>query len=223
MDEPKLLKEILAEAMDAKNYTPEKIAETTGVPIRYIHLLLSDTSEGLPPAPYTRGYLGKIASAIDIDAHTLYRTYAREVKPKRSGETDTLPKNRFAIQHIKRSTIIAGVMTIFLLIYVLTNISKVIRSPDITLTNPRNEITTTNTPTIIIEGTINDRNDIVTLGNEQLFVNEYNEFKKEIALEVGTNTITVTAAHFLGRKSEKTIQIIYMVPTATTTEEKKSH
>ncbi len=221
MEEPKLLKEIISEAMSFKEMQTEDIAKETGVPERFIIGFIDGNYKILPAAPYTRGYLNKVCKILELDQSEIWRTYERESSPKKSGINDTLPMNRFAIKTAGKKIPLLIPIIIVVAIYLLINGNKLIATPNITISEPLKELTTAYTPSVIIKGRVDNPKDIVSINGASIYVDEFGEFKKEFFLDQGNNTFDIVAEKFLGRSSKKTVQVIYETPEETETQTSK--
>ena len=69
------LKDLLKEHMELKGLNIKKISDSTGIPERYMEALVEGKNKNLPPAPYVRGYINKLAVVLDFDKETIWRLY----------------------------------------------------------------------------------------------------------------------------------------------------
>lgn len=209
MDQPKLLKEALSEALEQKGMNREKLAQATGVPDRFIEALTDGETTELPAAPYVRGYLKKIGTALELDADELWRMHERESAPKQSGAADLLPKNRFAIAPTNKLIVGAIVLGIAALLYAALGTGKLVGMPRLSATNPASETSTAIAPSATIEGTLGNADDTLTINGEAVYVDENGAFKKTFPLEAGLNNFDITAKRFLGKTVTVTRQVVY--------------
>ena len=196
----KLLKDIIGEALDHEGWHARKLAEATGISENYIRLFLDGNLQKLPPAPYVKGYLNKIAVVLELDKDDLWQTYKDETgNAAFSGPDDRLPTNRFAIQSVSNKIIIFGALGILIIIYLGWNIDKMIGLPNLKITLPSADTSTVTAPTISIEGQT-DYSSKLTINGEQIYLDKDGSFVKEISLEEGLNSIEIIAKKFLGRE-----------------------
>ncbi|MBU6142197.1 helix-turn-helix domain-containing protein [Patescibacteria group bacterium] len=209
------LKTLLAEALELRNVDHEKLAQLTGISERYIWAIQNVELEKLPPAPYVRGYLKKIAEVLHLDHDEIWDLYRKELAHKTSGRYDTLPENRFAIRRISRTQIFWGVTGVLLAAYLLVNVGNLLGTPNLRITNPAQVITTTSDSHIVVSGTL-DRQDKLTINGTEVFIDTNGVFSKDLPLQPGLNDITFAAQRFLGRQISVTRQVI-STATGTTT------
>jgi len=77
-ERPRTFSAIIIDALRARGLTVEKLATTTGISERFISGLLDESFEALPPAPYTRGYILKIAEVLGLEGAVLWKEYVRD-------------------------------------------------------------------------------------------------------------------------------------------------
>jgi len=204
-------RDFLQEYIDIKGFSTKKLCDATGIPERYLEALLESNNDALPPAPYVRGYIGKLADVLDFNKEEMWRLYKKEAAFLSSGAQDRLPGNRFAIKRINKRSVIAGVCGILLLTYVGTNFNKLLGAPQLEITYPTTNNLIVHQPTVSIEGKTSSDNKL-TINDEELFVDDDGRFKKEFNLDPGLNALTIVSKKFLGREKEIIKKIIYEPP-----------
>jgi cytoskeletal protein RodZ len=207
--------EVFADAVRIKGYSLEKLASLSGVSERFLRILAEGQYEKLPSAPYMRGYLLKIAEILEVDGNSLWAEYEVAIEPRRSGEKDTLPQNRFRTWQIHRGTIFAIVGGLAVLIILLWRLPW-FQSPSLNVLGKDGEVVATSTWTI--RG-LADREQAVSINGEITSVREDGTFEKELKLQPGFNTFTVLGIYPLGREEKVVRQIFY---NASTTENSTS-
>ena len=220
MEESRQLKEILAEAIDDKNFGVKKLSETTGIHERHIKLFLEGELSKLPPAPYVRGYLTKISQTLGLDRDELFRIYKNEVENQKtsSGPADRLPSNRFAIKSRGKTFIFLTVLVLAVVTYLIWNANKLIGAPYLEVTLPDRETITTDQSSVVIEGKTDFSNKL-TINGEQIYLEKDGHFQKEYDLQEGLNNFEIIAKKFLGRDA----RIVKKVIMQTAVEEIKSN
>lgn len=210
MEEQKLFKDILSEAIETSGISFDKLSNLTNVPERFISALIDADYSILPAAPYTKGYIKKIADTLNIDHGELWRAYERENKPLSSGEKDYLPKNRFLMRtRIDNKILTMIIGAIILVSYIGINASALIGMPELIISTPENPVSASAQELLIIRGKIGNIKDTVTVNGAGLDVNEYGEFEKEFRLNPGINDFEISAKRFLGRTMTESRQVIY--------------
>lgn len=208
MDQPKLIKEQLSEALEQKGLNREKLASLTGIPDRFLDAFLEGGAE-LPAAPYVRGYLKKIANALDLDAEELWRMHEREFPTRRAGETDMLPGNRFAIQSANKAVIAIVAVAVLALAYAGMNSDRFLGTPSLTVKNPETETSTVTSASVTVDGVLGNPNDALTINGEAVYVDENGIFKKTFPLDEGLNNFDIVAKRFLGKTINVTRKVVY--------------
>ncbi len=213
-------RDFLQEYIDIKGFSTKKLCDATGIPERYLEALLEGNNDALPPAPYIRGYIGKLANVLDFNKEEMWRLYKKEIAFLSSGANDHLPGNRFAIKKINKRSVITGACGILLLIYVSINFNKLLGAPQLEIIYPTTNNLIIHQPLISIEGKAGTDNKL-TINEEELLVDDDGRFKKELNLDPGINTITIVSKKFLGREKKVTKKIIYEPPRKIKTNNKE--
>ena len=210
MDEPRLFKDILAEAVEASEISVDKIIGATGVPERFIMALIEGNYQFLPAAPYTKGYIKKIAGVLGVKPDELWVAFERESRPMRSGAGDALPRNRFLMSvNFNNRKLAIYLAIIAVVIYAGINAKRLIGAPGLSIISPTEPVTRTAEGLALIRGRVENPQDIVTINGSAIYVDEFGEFQKEFTLDPGLNNFDVAAKRFLGRGKLESRQIIY--------------
>lgn len=207
------LKDLLREHIELKGLNTKKAADLTGIPERYIEMMLQGNTEKLPPAPYVQGYIGKLANILDFDKETMWRLYQKESLLSRSGNDDRLPDNRFAARRLGRSWLIGGSIMALLAAYFSYSAYGAFAPPELEITVPEAETSTVAQQTIIVQGKTSPAY-TMTLNGGELYVSPEGVFQKEFELGEGLNILEFSAKKFLGGESRVTRTIIYSPPEA---------
>lgn len=212
MEEPKRFSDILRDAMDARDFNSEKLAAATGVSEQFIRALIENTPHNVPPSTYARGYVNKIAKTLDAKPEELWGAYAREYNPKSSGALDLLPQNRFALTAIDKRWLVGGVVGIIVVVYIATNLNRLQGVPRLTITNPIEPSATSQAPSIVIKGMVENSADTLTINDVGVVIPNDGFFEHEFILDPGVNMFVVTAKRFLGKSISETLQVNYEPP-----------
>lgn len=211
----KSLSETLVEAMKMKGLTVEKLSLSTGVSDRILELLLAERFDDLPPAPYVRGYLLKIAEALGQDGAALwdaYGKYHREIR--RAGFHDTLPENRFALPRVSRRFVVGVVLALLIAGFVVSRFIWGAQTFVFEVNVP--EGATTATSTYALAGRVR-AGDQLTVNGVPLTLNSDGSFEYPWDLTPGFTTLTFTVRRPPEGEREFVRQIFYEVPTTTST------
>ena len=217
--EERTISQILQEHLDLKGLSSERVVQMSGIPDRYIKALIEGDAKRLPAAPYVHAYLKRLAIILDASSDDLIRIYDKEAIPPRSGITDALPQNRFAIEHpvklMNKKMIIIAAIALALLIYLSWGASRLFGIPDLTVTSPAGDMVS-NQATMILRGIVS-KGDMLTINNNEIIIQKDGGFEKEYPLDLGLNTIEFRAKRFLGKTIIVTRRILYEPQISTTT------
>src|SRR5690606_28490997 len=115
MTDIRSFKDILKDELKERGMSMQQLAEMTEISPKYLQALVDSDTEHLPPAPYIRGYLEKIATVLEVDFSVLWNYYANDQGIQKSGAYDMLPQNRFAIKPFNKvALIITGAVIVLL-------------------------------------------------------------------------------------------------------------
>lgn len=203
------LSAVLEERARAKGTSSAQIAQGADIPERYCAALFSGEHHKLPPPPYVRGYLWKIAVLLDLDGEALWQAYLKENPGmKTSGAQDKLPQNRFAIQRITRKSAVFILLAAFVILYGVYFADQTLRAPHISVASPASAITVTSASSIELRGSIGLGNKLVING-EEIPASRTGAFSKTISLSPGMNSVIFRVSRFLGGEKTVVRQIIY--------------
>ena len=201
----------LSEVIGDKGLTVEKLAESSDIPIHYLNALLEGEFEKLPPDPYVRGYLLRVADVLGIDNKVLWQVYKKESLSgltKTSGSQDRLPVNRFAPRYVSKISIIIALLLIIGVILIVQNLGNFLGTPQIEITSPVADNFIVNSSSIRIMGQVNHR-DKLLINNEEILVGDDDFFAKTFPLDEGVNTFEFRVKRFLGKEIKVVKQVIY--------------
>jgi cytoskeletal protein RodZ len=208
MNEKNKLPKIITELMAAQEIDLEKLAYLTDIPLRFLIALQNGDLNNLPGFPYTRGYLIKIAAALNTEPEPLLRGYKELVQSSgTSKENDKLPGNRFVGKPVNKNLIGLVLITAVFLIFIISRFDAILGIPTLTLSIP-NSTLITKSEALKISGKINP-GDILTLNKETVYADADGNFESEINLNPGLNTLEFEVKKFLGRNAKFTRQVFY--------------
>lgn len=207
-EKEKNFQEIFNEAIKTRGFNLNKIAEETGVPIRHLTAISAGDFKKLPPAPYVRGYLLKIAEVLGIDGDELWHFYKEENLIKRSGEGDAFPVNRFALKSLNKKKIFIGIILFFGIIYLIFRIDDLLGIPDIKISIPEGNSVIVHNQFIKLTGYVSHK-DKLMINNEEIFTELNGHFEKDFQLQEGANAVEFRVKRFLGKEIKVVKEIIY--------------
>ncbi len=208
------LRELLLDAMEAKGFAPDRLCALTGIPANYLEALLKEKRGYLPPFPYIRGHLLKIAEVLELDSANFIALYRAESISTMSGASDHLPGNRFNLPR-RSGRIISVVSGLIVILALVVWGSGFLSKPYLNLLNPPSGDAVFVSPTSVIElkGRI-DSGDALTVNGQPVAVDETGSFTTEYQLQPELNVLTFNVKRFLGRQLIVTRQV-YLTVTST--------
>jgi len=207
------LKDILLDAIELKGISPQRLHQATEVPERYIDLLLNEEYAKLPAAPYTRGYILKIAATLGLNGDELWELYQKETAIKSSGKHDKLPSNRFALASLKKRWLILGVIGAVLIGYLILNAGKVLGRPSLIIYTPEEATMVSAESVAFLSGKIDPDNKL-RINGEEISVGKNGEFSQSYSLEEGVNTFEIVTTKLLGKETRVVKRIVYQPEAA---------
>lgn len=194
------------ETLKQNGATLKDIATTTGIAIKHLEALSHGRYEDLPATPYLHGYLVKLGDVLDFDAEEWWTRIKTEAGLHRSGEEDTLPKNRF-VRKISFSPWLVG-GTLVVLVFFVLRFPYIIGTPELVIAFPNEETTKVYESNTRIVGTAQNT-DALYVNGERISLRANGAWDKELLLQPGLNTIEIRAKKFLGRETRVLRQFLY--------------
>ena len=207
------ISEIIIGRMRARGWDIEKLSQITGVSERYLANLASGEFKKLPALPYVRGYLSRMAEALDLDQELLWQSFLEESGARRefrAGLNDEMPKNRFRRGTFWYKAIIFFVLAVFAGSFLFFRFFM-IDDPKFLFFSPSEDGARAAAEIITVQGKIDPRYKLVFDG-EQILLDETGRFEKEITLDSGLNTLVFRAKRILGKEHNFTRQVFYEKP-----------
>lgn len=206
--------DFMREQMRAKGVTPQGLAQETEITPAYIKALLEGDADNLPPAPYVRGYIKKIAQVLEIDADTFWEEYEKGSSMQRSGDKDILPTNRYATRTTNTKGLLITIAVLVVFAWAAPQVANFFGKPSLTLTSPTQETIVVTERSYVLQGTIKRADDKILINAEEISVQEDGSFSKEVSLQEGRNVYQIVAKRFLGRQTSITRTIVYQKTNA---------
>ncbi len=201
--------EFLSEEMAVKGFSAEKLAHATNIPERYISAILKKDFYKLPAGVYARGYIFKIAQALNGNGDELWNLYKKEAGEtlRTSGKADKLPVNRFAVKKINKKTVAVIVIAVIVIAYLLFRANDLVGLPTLKLTANIDDAVVFQSP-LTINGKVEPR-DIIAVNGENIAVGDDGSFEKEVPLQPGINAIEFKVKRLLGKEITEVKRVTY--------------
>ncbi len=195
------------------------LALRIGIPSKYVKKIEAGEWLEMPPGVYARGFLKKYAKAVGLDESEVAQRYdfelsqlkkiglSAETGPKRA---QSLKRNFFIINFFRSAslrTIIFSAIAVFILIYIGWQFSIVFKKPNLSITNPTEDVAVSESK-FSIEGKVS-AGDALTINNEPVYAEGDGNFKKEIELLSGMNVLEIKAVSRFGKESKIIRRVTY--------------
>ena len=203
---PQPFHEFLVERLKERNPDLKHLSELTGIPLQHLEHLERGEYNRLPAAPYVRGYLGKLGTALNFDPDFWWNEIKLEGAVHQSGAADRLPDNRF-LRRQRRGWIGLVVLVIFLVAYGAFRFSQISGKPNLLVSEPQETLARTDRELFVARGVLEEGT--LSLSGEVIPRGEGGAWEKEIMLQPGLNTIRFQAKKFLGKEVVVIRQILY--------------
>ncbi len=234
--------EMLATARAEKNISLDEAARATKIMASFLQALEKGRYGDLPSPVYIRNYAQVYAKFLGIPWEALAQQYEKEIQiyrdspkaehektqqilPNRKPEPKDATARKIAVlrSYEQRRAIIipqlvklgfVGLLVIIFLLYVTVQLIRLYNPPELLLTEPATDYQTT-TEKIVIAG-VTSAEATVEINGQRQDVNANGEFRAELFVKDGLNSIRVTAQLKRSRKREVIRQVLFDAPDIVT-------
>ncbi len=198
-------------ARQERNLQLLNIAKKLNIRAAYLEALELGDRQKLPKGVYARNFLREYARFLGLDYKDLQKQFEIEDKsrpaPVAPFERQIVAKRHLiAVPVVVRNTLI-GLAALFCLIYLGFLVKQIFEPPPLVLEQPVNDITTQDR-SLQIKGRTDPETD-VRINNETVQVSSDGMFVKEVYLERGLNTVTITASKKYSRETSLIRHILF--------------
>jgi cytoskeletal protein RodZ len=218
------LGEALKSVREDAGLSIQALAEHAGVQAKYIQALEEGRYDMTPGPVYIRGFLKSISEVLELSVDTVIARFNAEphghaptAKSAASGFTRQQVANRqskrwLAFKFDYRSTrfIIIGAIILATLVYFSVSITKMLLPPQLVITEPAGDVIV-NQPQIDFVGQTEPEASLEVNGRS-VQVDEHGKFIETIDLQVGVNTLTISARKKRSRPITLTRRILVQLP-----------
>lgn len=200
----------LKEARVAANMTLTELSRRTKLSKKYLKALEECRFEEIPCAViYKKNFIKRYAAALDINQETLVKQFVDEEVVKKEEEiktVDTVSKSRmYNIPIIFRHVGIVAILVVCVG-YLGLQVRRIVEPPKLNVYAPQNG-QVTEKQMLVVYGDV-EREAQVEINGESIMKNDSGQFKEEVTLSPGINTITVTAKKKHGKTTNETRHVI---------------
>ena len=214
------LRERLKRARRRKRLSLEEVENLTKIRVRYIESLEKGLYSNLPSDVYVRGFLHTLSSLYKIDARNIIQQYQKEKevigipKPKKLTPALREIKNPFLITPKLLLLILGIIIVLGIGGYLSWQVSGFAAAPKLEIIQPPEENLTLESDTLTIEGRA-DPGAEVKINDQLIALDLDGNFKKQIKLKEGLNSIKIVAKNRIGKQSQKQINALAKIGEIT--------
>jgi len=214
--------ELLQTKRKEKGLTIKSVSDATKIPMKQIKALETGNYKIFASQVYLKGFLKNYSKFLDIDPVKALAIYRREEEIKKDEPTIKVGKeikqNKPIITPARLVFLISAVAVIGILVFIFSQISKVVQPPELSLTMPI-ELVAPNTsyldvsePNITLKGKVEVGSKLFINGNE-VTPNGLQEFQIDsYALNPGNNEINILAeSYYFSKSNQITLNIFYKI------------
>ncbi len=205
------LSHMVADQLEVKELTVDEVSHATGVSADYIDAIKDSRGEKLPPLPYLKHDLYKLAEYLELDPALVLEAYKNEFSAKLSGQGDQLPYNRFALPSHKRRWLIGGI-SLLIFIGLLLISGRVFSRPylELTVPDPNQNPYVVTEPTVVLIGRV-DPSDKLFINDQSVLLDASGRFSYPYQLDPELNAVEFRVSRFLGKELVVVKQVYWQV------------
>jgi cytoskeletal protein RodZ len=204
--------ELLQETRIRKKLTLADVSLGTKIKPAFLSAIEKGEYHKLPSPSYAHGFVKNYAEFLGIPSRQVIAIFKREFDANMA--IKVLPKGftqeekPVTFRRVKTRRAIVGIVVLVFLIfgYLFYQYRAAFFPPPLQIVSPQNNATLSQD--VVVVGKT-DPSATVTVNNEQVAVDDSGEFRKQLTLFSGKNTITVTAKNTFGKA--RTIQEVVII------------
>lgn len=195
--------EILSRARIAKRLTFEQVEKATKIRAKFLTALERNEFVKLPPGTFTKGLIKNYAAYLGLSVEETMAFYRRQVDEERARVVPE-PRSREALKRFRLTPQIFTIASISFLLacffgYLIFSYFKFAGNPTLVVNQPKNNVVVS-ADKIEVAGRL-DPDASLVVNNEFVPTSEDGDFKVDVPLEPGLNTLTITATNKFKRQT----------------------
>lgn len=204
----------LKAARERQNITLVQAQEQTLIRGKYLQALEQDNWLILPGRAYLKGYLRRYSDFLELDGNTLVNQFTKEF----THWTTTSPASP-SLEPLKRhwsvtpkllATLLAAVIILAMVGYIGYQIRQISAPPTLVIIAPAKEVILAQERLEIVGRS--SAGSVVLINNQNVMQDASGNFRLEISLQDGLNTIEIVAKSRFNRVTSKTIKVLRPSP-----------
>jgi cytoskeletal protein RodZ len=191
-----------------------EVSRETKIPVKYIEMIEEGKYEKLPPDVYVKGFLRAYAGFLGVEPKKIINLYEREKDIKNNldgGEKKaSIPKKKKRLAYfVVTPRVIIAVSVAIVVIggfsYLYSQIGRFAAVPRLVITNPVSDENIAGN-SVFVSG-YTDEDAKLSINDQPVLVSDKGEFKEDILLQSGVNSITISALNRFNKEISKTVNI----------------
>ena len=181
--------------------------------MNHIENMLRGDFENVPSVPYFRGYLIRLGEVLNFDGEAWWTKIKKEEGVRKSGPTDSLPKNRFARKSPAKIIAISSATLVLLIVFGFA-LPHIVGQPSVSIMTPQGNPYITSSDSVVIQGVARNANSVY-VNSDEAPIGSDGSWQKTVLLQGGMNTFDISAKKFLGGTTNVVEQIMYNAPAGS--------
>lgn len=192
--------------------TLHEVSRETKIPVKYLEMIEEGQYELLPPDVYVKGFLRSYAEFLGVDSKKIINIYSRERDIKNNISGNGKLKEHQVKKKVPRFVVTPKIFTMAVVVlvifggffYLYKEIGRFAAVPRLVLTQPGSNEANVEGNSLAIVG-FTDEDAKLTINDQPVVVNDKGEFKENILLQEGVNTITINSVNRFGKTATQVI------------------
>lgn len=194
--------------------TLHEVSRETKIPVKYLEMIEDGRYESLPPDVYVKGFLRRYADFLGVDPNKIISLYARERDIKLNisgnGKPKILPEKKKIPRFVITPRIFTAAVIVLVVLggffYLYKEIGRFAAVPRLVLTQPGSNEASVEGNSLVIAG-FTDEDAKLAINDQPVVVNDRGEFRENVILQEGVNTITINSVNRFGKTATQAINV----------------
>lgn len=192
--------------------TLPEISRETKIPVKYLEMIEEGKYGSLPPDVYVKGFLKSWAEFFGIEPAKLVNLYQREkdIKKNLNGDKKEAPRKKTEVpRFVVTPRMVAVSIIVFAVLggffYLYKEIGRFAAAPRLVITEP-SAGRPVDGNSVTISG-FTDEDAKLTINDQPVVVNDKGEFRENILLREGINSIRISTVNRFNKSISETLNI----------------
>lgn len=193
--------------------TLAEVSRETKIPVRYLTMIEEGEYEKLPPDVYVKGFLRSYGEYLGVEPCRLVALFLRDKDIKknlgRNGAPKDVPRKMQMPKFVVTPKMITAAAVIIIALggfyYLYREIGRFAALPRLVVAEPMGD-TAVESNSIVVSG-FTDQDAKLTINDQPVMVSDSGEFRENLLLQEGLNTVIVSSVNSFGKVASRTINI----------------